>query len=290
MSLGIRKACFDGKFYERDPGKLRKYITGIVHKELNNERTGEHVRAVILPHAGYCFSAHTAVKTLLKTIEKNYSRILIIAPSHRVPFNGIVLSEYDGYETPLGDVPVDTESTANIVATGNEYIAYMSDAHEREHSLEVQLPLLQHFFQDFKLIPIINGFVDEGSAEHIAMTLKDWWHEDTLWVISSDFTHYGHSFNYVPFRRDVKENLRELDMGAIQLIIDKDLHGFCEYLDKTKATICGSGAIKILMAVLDLVNNKESNGAELVHYTTSGELTSDYSHCVSYAGIIFYDR
>ncbi|MDD5596515.1 MAG: AmmeMemoRadiSam system protein B [Victivallaceae bacterium] len=290
MSLGIRKPYFDGKFYERNEDRLRKYITGIVQKELNTERTGEHVRAVILPHAGYSFSARTAVKTLLKTIEKNYSRILVIAPSHRVPFSGIALSEYDVYQTPLGDVPVDTESVTNIAGTGNEYIASMSDAHEKEHSLEVQLPLLQHFFKDFKLIPIINGFIEEETARHIAMTLKDWWQEDTLWVISSDFTHYGYSFNYLPFHKNIKENLRELDMGAIQLIIDKDLHGFCEYLDKTRSTICGSGAIKILMAVLDLVNNKDNNGAELVHYTTSGDLTSNYTQCVSYAGIIFYDR
>lgn len=290
MSLGTRKPCFDGKFYDSDADRLRKYISGIVQKELNTERTSEHIRAVILPHAGYCFSGHTAVKTLLKTIARDYSRVLIIAPSHRVPFKGIALAEYDVYQTPLGDVPVDTASVANIAGTGNEYIVYMSDAHEREHSLEVQLPLLQHFFKDFTLIPMINGFIDEASAEHIAMTLKDWWQEDTLWVISSDFTHYGYSFNYLPFHRNIRENLRELDMGAIQLIIDKDLHGFCGYLDKTGATICGCGAIKILMAVLDLVDNKENNGAELVHYTTSGDLTSNYSQCVSYAGIIFYDR
>ncbi|MFA6716093.1 MAG: AmmeMemoRadiSam system protein B [Victivallales bacterium] len=290
MSLGTRRPYFDGKFYEHNEDKLRKYISGIVQKELNTERTGEHVRAVILPHAGYCFSAQTTVKTLLKTIERNYSRVLIIAPSHRVPFSGIALSEYDIYQTPLGDVPVDTESVANIIGTGNEYVAYMSDAHEKEHSLEVQLPLLQHFFKDFKLIPIINGFVEEETAKHIAVTLKDWWQEDTLWVISSDFTHYGYSFNYLPFRKNIKENLRELDMGAIQLIINKDLHGFCEYLNKTRATICGCGAIKILMAVLDLVNNKDNNGAELVHYTTSGDLTSNYTQCVSYAGIIFYDH
>ena len=290
MSLGIRKPYFDGKFYDRNENELRAYLTETVEKELNTERTSNHVRAVILPHAGYCFSAQTAIKTLLRAAEGNYSKVLVIAPSHHIPFRGIALSEFDTYRTPLGDIPVDMDSVVNIEGTGNDYIEYMSDAHEGEHSLEVQLPLLQHFFKNFELIPLISGLIDEGSAQHIAMTLKDWWQEDILWVISSDFTHYGHSFNYVPFHKHIKENLRKLDLGAVQLIIDRDLHGFCKYLDKTGATICGCGAIKILLAVLERVDRENKNGAELVHYTTSGDLTLNYLQCVSYAGITFFDQ
>ena len=290
MSLGIRKPYFDGKFYNRDKDELHTYLTTAVEKELSSARTNNHVRAVILPHAGYCFSAQTAIKTLLRTVEGHYSKILIIAPSHRVPFRGIALSEYDSYRTPLGDIPVDMASVANIEGTGNDYIEYMSDAHEKEHSLEVQLPLLQYFFEDFELIPIINGLIDKDSARHIAMTLKDWWREDILWVISSDFTHYGRAFNYLPFHKNIKENLRKLDMDAVQLILDRDLNAFCKYLHKTGATICGCGAIQILMAVLELVKQNDKIGAELVHYTTSGDLTLDYSQCVSYAGIAFFDQ
>jgi hypothetical protein len=290
MSLGIRKPCFDGKFYEHDADKLRKYLTETVEKELISERTSNHVRAVILPHAGYVFSGKTAIKTLLRAVGGNYSRVLIIAPSHRVPFRGIALSEFDAYRTPLGDIPVDTDTVANIEGTGNDYIEYMTEAHEMEHSLEVQLPLIQHFFNDLKLIPMINGMIDHESARHIATALTEWWRNDILWVISSDFTHYGRSFNYVPFHRNVKENLRKLDLDAVQLVLDGDLDGFSRYLHKTGATICGYGAIQILLAVLELVNRRKNISAELVHYTTSGDLTSDYSHCVSYAGIAFFDQ
>jgi hypothetical protein len=290
MSLGIRKPYFAGQFYDDNEVNLRKYLIGIVQKELSTERTSDHIRALILPHAGYRFSAQTAIKTLLRTINGNYSKILVIAPSHRIPFQGIAMSEFDTYRTPLGDIPVDMDNVSNIVGSENDYIAYMSDAHEKEHSLEVQLPLLQHFFKDFELIPIINGLIDEASARSIATVLKDWWREDILWVISSDFTHYGRSFNYVPFSKGIKERLRLLDLGAIKLIVNKDMHGFCKYLDQTGATICGCGAIQILMAVLELVDNADNNAAELVHYTTSGDFTSDYSKCVSYAGITFFDR
>ncbi len=290
MSLGIRKPYFDGKFYDHDEDKLRKYITEAAEKELTTERTSNHVRAVILPHAGYVFSAQTAIKTLLRAVKEHYSKVLIIAPSHRIPFRGIALSEFDTYRTPLGDISVDMDSVVNIKGTGNDYIEYMTDAHESEHSLEVQLPLIQHFFNDLKLIPIINGLVDKESARHIAMDLKNWWQEDVLWVISSDFTHYGRSFNYVPFHRNIKENLRKLDLDAVQLILDGDLDGFSRYLHKTGATICGCGAIQILLAVLELVKENDDIGAELVHYTTSGDLTSNYLQCVSYAGIVFFDQ
>jgi len=290
MSLGIRKSCFDGKFYERSPDRLRKYITEAVEKELITEGTSNHARALILPHAGYVFSAQTAIKTLLRTIGGNYSKILVIAPSHRVPFKGVALAQFDTFRTPLGDVPVDMTSVDAIKEAENDYIAYMSDAHEGEHSLEVQLPLLQHFFDDFELIPIINGMIDEESARQIAATLKPWWKEDILWVISSDFTHYGHAFNYVPFHKNIKENLRKLDLGAVQLILDGDLQSFTRYLKKTGATICGCGAIQILMALLDGVKQSENIGAELVNYTTSGDLTMNYSQCVSYAGIAFFDQ
>ena len=253
MSLGVRKPYFAGQFYDDDKVALRKYLTAIVGKELSTERTSDHVRAMILPHAGYCFSAQTAIKTLLRSVEGNYSKVLVIAPSHRIPFRGIALSEFDTYRTPLGDIPVDMESVAKITGTGNDYIAYMSDAHEKEHSLEVQLPLLQHFLKSFELIPIISGLIDQESARQVASVLKNWWREDILWVISSDFTHYGHAFNYVPFTKNIKERLRLLDLGAVQLIINKDLHGFCDYLDKTGATICGCGSIQILLAVLELM-------------------------------------
>lgn len=290
MSLGIRKPYFDGQFYESHTDELHKYLTKAVEKELGVERISNHVRAVILPHAGYVFSAQTAIKTLLRAAEGKYSKVLVIAPSHRVPFNGIALAEFDTFRTPLGDIPVDMDSVATLEGTGNDYIEYMTDAHEKEHSLEVQLPLLQHFFNDFELIPIINGLIDETSAQHVAADLKDWWREDILWVISSDFTHYGRSFNYLPFHKNIKENLRKLDLGAVKLILNGDLHGFCKYLNKTGATICGYGAIQILMAVLKIVNKDNTIGGELVHYTTSGDLTGNYSQCVSYAGIAFFDQ
>ena len=101
--------------------------------------------------------------------------------------------------------------------------------------------------------------------------------EDTLVVISSDFTHYGRSFGYVPFEQEVPENLRQLDHGAMEQIVAKDLSGFYAYLRHTGATICGQSPIAVLLAMLP-----DDARVQPLTYRTSGELTGDWSHCVSY--------
>ncbi|QSH40888.1 AmmeMemoRadiSam system protein B [Lentisphaerota bacterium ZTH] len=290
MTLGTRKPYYAGQFYDGNAEDLEAYISRTAEEEMETVSSRDKVRAVILPHAGYRFSARTAIKTLLRAAEVNYSKIVVLAPSHRVPFRGAAVADYDYYQTPLGNIKVDLEAVNEIMGFEDQLLPSLSQAHQYEHALEVELPLLQHFFDGFELIPLICGAVDEKIAEQIASELKKWWQPDILWVISSDFTHYGYSFNYVPFEDNVKENLRQLDLGAVQLIVNEDLKGFCGYLEKTGVTICGAGPIKILLAVIKAVaaDNKKLN-AELVNYITSGDLTGDFKHCVSYAGISFFD-
>jgi AmmeMemoRadiSam system protein B len=291
MSLGIRKPFVAGQFYEAEPGALSSMINQITQEEMGTECISDGVRAVILPHAGYMFSARTAIKTLLKIGERDFKKILLIAPSHRYPFNGIAAAKFDTYSTPLGDIPVDTEAMDMLIDQECEYIHNLPQAQQYEHALEVELPLLQHFFSDFTIIPLIAGFVDTISARKIAAALEQWWREDILWVISSDFTHYGQSFNYCPFKGDVKENLRKLDLGAVDFIVKHDLDGFNHYVNRTGATICGAAPIKILLAeLLQSIEKGTEYIGDLADYTTSGDLTGDFSHCVSYAGITFRDK
>ncbi|MCP3967712.1 MAG: AmmeMemoRadiSam system protein B [Lentisphaerae bacterium] len=288
MTLGIRKPYYAGQFYEGDADELEAYITRTAKEEMETVSSTDNVRAVILPHAGYRFSARTAIKTLLRAAESNYSKIVVLAPSHRVSFRGAAIVDYDCYRTPLGDIKLDAEAVEEIMELENPLLPPLVQAHQYEHSLEVELPLLQHFFGAFELIPLICGAVNEKIAVNIATDLKKLWRKDVLWVVSSDFTHYGHSFSYVPFEENVKENLRQLDLGAVQLIVNEDLTGFCSYLKETGATICGAGPIKILLAAIQAAAaGNEKLNAELVHYITSGDLTGDFKHCVSYAGIAF---
>ncbi len=116
--------------------------------------------------------------------------------------------------------------------------------------------------------------------------MAELWGPDTLFVVSTDFTHYGRGFGYLPFPvSEAPGRLRALDMGAIERILAVDLDGFWQYVERTDATICGRLAVAGLLAVLEQLGDGR---CELVHYTNIGEMHGDYSHSVSYATLAVY--
>ncbi len=287
-SRKVRLATVAGKFYDKIPGQLKKnissYLAEIPKKDLLPEDA--NAQAVIVPHAGYSFSGKTAAKTFsIAAKNSNFKRIILIAPSHYVGFTGLALPSYEACSTPLGDIAVDTKSIDKL---SNKNLIRNDNAHAHEHSLEVELPFIQTLFPKIPIMPFVCGHIDTNMAKDIAKTLLPFWNSETLWVISSDFTHYGHQFSYVPFTEDVPKNLKKLDFGAIDRILDFDLPGFDGYISKTGATICGRNPIMIMLAAADLAENKGLLKTKLIDYTTSGELTGDYKHTVSYAGIAVY--
>jgi len=288
----IRKPAVAGKFYDGDTETLQDQIFDMIEKvslDIDDDASGPSARALILPHAGYAFSGMTAVKTLLRTRKKKYDRVLVIAPSHHVPFQGLAASSADFFRTPLGDIPVDHAALDSVINSETQFIQVFDEAHIPEHALEVELPIAQEILKDFKLIPFICGYVDIASAAKIASELKKLWCDDTLWIISSDFTHFGSYFSYMPFRSNIKQNLKKLDMGAVEKIKTFDPCGFSEYIKSTGATICGANPITVLLSLLkDLSADGIHMESELVEYTSSGEVSGDWSHCVSYAGMAFY--
>jgi hypothetical protein len=285
MEQEVRKTFAAGRFYTSNPEMLANQIAALI-KKVPDIIPAQGARAVILPHAGYDYSALTAVKTLLRADAGRFSRALIIAPSHRTPFRGIATAGYTAYSTPLGNMKIDAAAIEAILEHESQYIQNLPETHDYEHSLEVELPLLHALNPEMKIIPVIAGFIDVAAAGHVAEALEQLWDKDTLWVISSDFTHYGKAFSYEPFVNNIKKNLHELDMGAINHILKFDLDGFNHYVNRTGATICGAGPIRILLAAARrAIVSGEKLQAELVDYAASGDLTGDFSHCVSYAGI-----
>lgn len=290
MNDAIRKAAVAGQFYDANPVRLKQHIDELKAEAQTTpymSRNGKP-RAVILPHAGYIYSGATAVKTLLPTTEHNYKRAVILGPSHHVAFQGVALGDYEGFSTPLGTLEVDTSAVKQLADLNSPLLGIRNQPHEPEHALEVELPLLQEIIPDIKIIPGIVGFTDQSSAKKIAKLLLPLWEPNTLWVISSDFTHYGRAFQYLPFSDHIAAKLRKLDLGAAELIMQSDIDGFTKYLERTGATICGAAPIKILLAVMNLAKaNGATIAAELIDYTTSAGQSGDYSHCVSYVGLSF---
>jgi AmmeMemoRadiSam system protein B/AmmeMemoRadiSam system protein A len=278
LTKSVLRSSLAGSWYPADTSTLTRQIKGFFEEAevepINN------VIALILPHAGYRYSGRTAAYGL-KTTSKQYKRVIVIGPSHLVPMEQVLsVPRLTHYETPLGQTPLDVEFIDKLL----KYSVFQNvpQVHEYEHSVQIEVPLLQYAQKDFKLVPIVAGdcsFETITKAGAILKTLVD---EETLIVASSDFVHYGSNYGYVPFTKNIPEQIKHLDIGAYEYIAKLDSKGFLEYKKSTGATICGYVPIAILLSMLD-----KSVEAKLVKYTTSGELTGDYTNSVSYLSVAF---
>ncbi|MCF6240279.1 MAG: AmmeMemoRadiSam system protein B [Bacteroidales bacterium] len=184
-----RKAVVAGQFYPKDKEELENQLNGFFDKT-EAHHLG-NVLAIIVPHAGYVFSGEIAANAYAQIdANKKYKHIFILAPSHYHAFAGASVYNIGNYETPLGEVKVDTQ-TAELLIEQSKYIAYIPDAHIHEHAIETQLPFLQYYLKlDISIVPIVIGTENEKIIKEIAGELKPFFNEDNLFIISSDFSHY----------------------------------------------------------------------------------------------------
>ncbi len=262
-----------GRWYAADSNALRQELTGYFVAAKPESLDG--VCALIQPHAGYQYSGTVAAHGAKLVQGKKFSRVIVLGPSHSIAMpNGVAVPDGTHLSTPLGELPLDQEALA--VLRSQPFVNIAGFGHG-EHSVEIQLPLLQMALGDFKLVPIVVGQLDEPATRVIAAVLLSLVDEHTLVVASSDFTHYGANYGYLPFRTNVEENLKKLDLGAYETIAAKDLTAFRAYCEKTGATICGHDPIGILLAMLP-----RDTAPHLVKYDTSGRITGDFNMSVSY--------
>ena len=274
----VLRSVLAGSWYPDDAEALRRQFTEFFERADVDPK--KDLVALILPHAGYSYSGNTACAGL-KTIGRRHERIIVIGPSHGVRMEEVLsVPRVTHYETPLGQTPLDVEFIERLL----QYPVFQNvpHAHKREHSVQIEVPLLQFSNSGFELVPIVAGSCSLETIKRAAAILKSMVDEQTLVVASSDFVHYGASYGYVPFTENVPEQIKKLDTDALKLIEALDAPGFLEYRRKTGATICGYIPIAVLLSMLD-----ESTKAELVEYATSGQLEGDYSRSVSYLSIAF---
>lgn len=274
----VLESALAGSWYSSNPEVLRGELKGYFEGAQTEPR--DKAIAVILPHAGYRYSGKTACAGL-KTINKQYDRVIVIGPSHSVQMENVLsVPRMTHYKTPLGETPLDVEFIERLL----EYPVFQNvpHAHQREHSVQIELPLLQFRDPDFQLVPIVAGSCSLEAVKRAAGILTSMIDEKTLVVASSDFVHYGASYGYVPFTEKIAEQIRKLDMGAFELIEALDAPGFLKYRERTGATICGYIPIALVLSMMG-----ESSNAELVEYTTSGQMEGDYSRSVSYLSVVF---
>lgn len=274
----VIRSPFAGSWYSADPAELKQFFA----ETTEGVEAEPGTVALIMPHAGYVYSGTAAALTAAKVRGLHFERVIILAPSHRAYLNNrFCLTSASAFETPLGRVAVDTAAVKSLLRSP----LFMPDdrIQEQEHSTQLELPFLQEMLAGtFAVLPVIVGQCSADTLKAAAFELKPLLSNQTLVVVSSDFTHYGANFDYRPFRENIRENLKKLDTGAFEWIEQKNPERFRAYIEKTGATICGAQPIELLLYLLP-----EECECSLDAYYTSGDVTGDFSNSVSYLGASF---
>ena len=185
-SPSIRGAVWAGRFYPGDPTQLRADVV----RYLGASQAPEAglTKAVIAPHAGYPYSGPIAGSAfhLFEGAPTPIERIVLLGPSHQVPFQGLALSSATAFETPLGRAENDPETADKLEGLAQAEV--FDEAHDYEHSLEVELPFLQQILGRFQLVPLVVG--EAGDREIAEVIERLWGGPETRFVISSDLSHY----------------------------------------------------------------------------------------------------
>ncbi len=284
-----RVAQFAGQFYPGNKTVLTNQLNEFFEEAKTlTKKTGQNqnLQAIIVPHAGYVFSGQVAA-TAFHQIPENasYKRVFVLASSHRYSFNGAAVYCAGNYKTPLGEIIVDTKLSKKLVSSSALFVEY-DEAHENEHSLEVQLPFLQHQLGDnFLLVPIILGTHDAETCKKIASELKRWFNSKNLWVISTDFSHYpeyddASKVDYLTAAAVCSNQSEKLQSVLKE---NKKLH-----VNNLATSLCGWTSV---MTLLFITENREYN-FEKIFYRNSGDSKTygSKNRVVGYWSIGVYEK
>jgi AmmeMemoRadiSam system protein B/AmmeMemoRadiSam system protein A len=244
--------------------------------------------AMVVPHAGWIYSGVAAGAAFRLLSPGDFSRVVLIGPSHYGGFDGYGLDDSVAYQTPLGDIPVDREAVRSLLGSGQA--GWARGAARPEHCLEIELPFLQATLGQFQLVPVLAGRTSRESERAFAAQLAHLADGKTLFVFSTDFIHYGRRFDYAPFgplTATARQKIRETDDRAVALLSRLDASGFRAFLDETKATICGRHGLSTLLELLPLIAGS-SHATVLSHYASSDlQDQDDDGSSVDYVSMVF---
>jgi len=262
--MSSRAAAVAGQFY---PGSCReikhyfeRFTTVLDDNNYNSSDIALTPKAIIVPHAGYIYSGFTANVAFKTAAEKRLvtRRVVVIGPSHRVYIEGASIALYARYDSPCGDLVI-AEKESHDLYNRFDFLHFQPDAHH-EHSTEVQMPFVQHYFPEAEVIEIVYGDVDYRALSLLIDTLLA--EEETLVVISTDLSHFH-----------TKAEAKELDTRCIEGLADlniAELERGCE--------ACGLIGVKAVIASA----NKTALKSLVLDYRTSADVTGDEKSVVGY--------
>ncbi|GAB4310558.1 MAG: AmmeMemoRadiSam system protein B [Methanobacteriaceae archaeon] len=279
----IRKPAVAGTFYEGTRESLKKRIEwcfkhkmgpGKIPDKIGNKRI---IKGVMAPHAGYAASGPIAAHTYSKIVEDGFPEtFVILCPNHYGIGSGVSAMTSGKWETPLGNVEIDQEFAQHLIENSG-IIDSETSSHEREHSCEVQVPFLQYFKEDFKIVPLSMWMQDIETSTEIGLAIKKTVQNlgrDTVVIASTDFTHY-----------EPQEAAYAKDQQVLEAIALFDEKLMVQRVSELNVTMCGYGPVTATIVASKGMGAKNS---KIIKYGTSGDVIGDRSEVVGYASAIFW--
>lgn len=264
----IRQAAVAGSFYPADSRELKRMLEQfLAQAERQQPEFAYAPKAIIAPHAGYIYSGPVAASAYysLHAAGDSINRVVLLGPSHRLPFHGLASCRASHYATPLGLIPLDRASLAPLEQLPQ--VRVNDAAHIPEHSLEVQLPFLQSVLDDFVLTPLVVGDADETEVAEVLEML--WGDRHTLIVISSDLSHYH---DYATAQRQDQNTSRAIETLNPTAIGYEDA--------------CGRNPINGLLHIA----KRRAMHVETVDLRNSGDTAGPRDQVVGYGAYLFFEH
>jgi AmmeMemoRadiSam system protein B len=264
-------------FYPKGKSELQKSISDCLSHEFGASKSKaitEKIYGVICPHAGYMYSGPVATHSYSMISNLDFDLAIILGPNHWGVGCNIATMKDCTWETPLGGVEVDSEAASEITQL-TKLVEIDFFSHTKEHSIEVQVPMLQEFCKNkFKILPISLIDQERDSAMQVGDAIAKLSEgKKTIIIGSSDFTHY-----------EPNEFAHSQDMALIEPILSLDVDEFYKILNERRISACGYGAIATTMVACKKLG---ATKGRLLKYATSGDITGDKSSVVGYAAIVF---
>lgn len=261
----VRAPAVMGTFYPLSPTDLREAVRKYLEAAAAAPDSGELV-ALIVPHAGYPYSGAVAGFAYRTLIGRSYETVAVVAPSHRVPFSGVALSGFDEWHTPLGRVKID-RAGSDAIEESHPKARVIDAAHEREHSIEVQLPFLQETLEEFQLLPVLMVDFSSDNCASLARALAEWARgRRVLLVASTDMSHYP---AYDDAVRVDKETLRAIETMDAQEVETTTRKLMAEGVPRLSTCLCGEGPVKTILMAARLLG---ADNAQILKYANSGDV------------------
>ncbi|EGR29819.1 hypothetical protein IMG5_148030 [Ichthyophthirius multifiliis] len=294
QKLEIRESSYAGSWYSNNEHELNIQINVWLDMAKCEIQNIQAVKAIIVPHAGFSFSGPTqayAYKYLKQYCHQKKLRVFLMGPFHYIFIRQCGLSGMKVYETPVGNIEIDQE-TINELRELAYFETTDKDAEEEEHSLEMQLCFLIKTLgaENIKLIPIMVGALDQSQETLYGQIFSKFVdQDDTLFIVSTDFCHWGQKYKYTYFNKDdgeIYEQIEKLDQRGMTIIEKHDNQEFISYLKETENNICGRHALSILLHAFNNSKYSKDIQTHFVRYALSSLVKDKSDQSVSYASAV----